>query len=123
MAQIEDSKIEKEPNVHLEGEIYQGVEQNPEFPGGLNALAKYLSDNIKYPDIASRANVSGKVFLTFVIGTDGSIQDISVLKGLGYGCDEEAVRVVKNMPKWTPSTQSGRKVRVKYNLPISFILE
>jgi len=107
----------------VEEQIFQVVEQNPEFPGGLGALGQYLSKNIKYPAAASRANISGKVFLTFVVNTDGSIQDISVLKGLGFGCDEEAQRVVKGMPKWKPGKQSGRNVRVKYNLPISFVLE
>jgi periplasmic protein TonB len=102
-------------------QVFQVVEQQPEFPGG--NVNSYLSKNIKYPAAASRANVSGKVFLTFVVNTDGSIQDVSVLKGLGFGCDEEAMRVVKSMPKWRPGKQSGRPVRVKYNLPVSFVLE
>lgn len=107
----------------VEEQIFQVVEQNPEFPGGMAALGQYLQKNLKYPAAASRANVSGRVFLTFVVNTDGSIQDIQVLKGLGFGCDEEAQRVVKGMPKWKPGKQSGRNVRVKYNLPISFVLE
>ena len=107
----------------VEEQIFQVVEQNPEFPGGMAALGQYLGKNLKYPAAASRANVSGRVFLTFVVNTDGSIQDIQVLKGLGFGCDEEAQRVVKGMPKWKPGKQSGRNVRVKYNLPISFVLE
>lgn len=107
----------------VEEQIFQIVEQQPEFPGGQSAMYGYLSKNIKYPAAASRANVSGKVFLTFVVNTDGSIQDVQVLKGLGFGCDEEAIRVVKSMPKWKPGKQSGRAVRVKYNLPVSFVLE
>jgi len=107
----------------VEEQIFQVVEQNPEFPGGMAACYAYLGKNIKYPAAASRANVSGKVFLTFVVNTDGSIQDVSVLKGLGFGCDEEAMRVVKTMPKWKPGKQSGRNVRVKFNLPVSFVLE
>jgi protein TonB len=107
----------------VEEQVFQVVEQNPEFPGGMAALGQYLGKNLKYPAAASRANVSGRVFLTFVVNTDGSIQDIQVLKGLGFGCDEEAQRVVKGMPKWKPGKQSGRNVRVKYNLPISFVLE
>ena len=107
----------------VEEQVFQVVEQNPEFPGGMAALGQYLGKNLKYPAAASRANVSGRVFLTFVVNTDGSIQDIQVLKGLGFGCDEEAQRVVKGMPKWNPGKQSGRNVRVKYNLPISFVLE
>ncbi len=109
--------------VEKEDQIFQVVEQQPEFPGGASALLGYLGKNIKYPAAASRANVSGRVFMTFVVNTDGSIQDAQVLKGLGFGCDEEALRVVKTMPKWKPGKQSGRPVRVKYNLPVSFVLE
>jgi protein TonB len=107
----------------VEEPIFTVVEQQPEFPGGISEMYKYLGKNIKYPSAASRANVSGKVFMTFVVNTDGSIQDVQVLKGLGFGCDEEATRVVKSMPKWKPGRQSGRPVRVKYNLPINFQLE
>ena len=103
--------------------VFTVVEQQPEFPGGTSEMYKYLSKNIKYPGAASRANVSGKVFMSFVVNVDGSIQDVTVLKGLGFGCDEEAMRVVKAMPKWKPGKQSGRAVRVKYNLPINFQLE
>ena len=89
----------------------------------MGALNQYLGKNIRYPAAAQRANVSGRVFVSFVVNTDGSIQDVTVLKGLGFGTDEEAVRVVKGMPKWRPGKQSGRPVRVKYNLPINFQLE
>lgn len=107
----------------VEEQVFTVVEQQPEFPGGIAEMYKFLSKNIKYPSAASRANVQGKVFLTFVVNTDGSIQDVQVLKGLGFGTDEEAIRVVKTMPKWKPGKQSGRPVRVKYNLPINFQLE
>jgi len=106
-----------------EEEIFTVVEQQPEFPGGMGKLGEYLGRNIKYPAAASRASISGKVFMSFVVNTDGSIQDVQVLKGLGFGTDEEAARVIKSMPKWRPGKQSGRPVRVKYNLPISFQLE
>ena len=99
------------------------VEQQPEFSGGMAALGQYLSKNLRYPAAAQRANVAGKVFVSFVVNTDGSIQDVQILKGLGFGTDEEAQRVVKGMPKWRPGKQSGRPVRVKYNLPINFTLE
>ncbi len=104
-------------------EIFTVVEQQPEFPGGMSKLGDYLGKNIRYPSAAQRANVAGRVFVSFVVNTDGSIQDVQVLKGLGFGTDEEATRVVKGMPKWRPGKQSGRPVRVKYNLPISFTLE
>ncbi len=122
----EDAPVKEEVKaveVEKEEQIFQVVEQQPEFPGGTGALLGYLGKNIKYPAPASRANVSGKVFMTFVVNTDGSIQNVEVLKGLGFGCDEEAMRVVRTMPKWKPGKQSGRAVRVKYNLPISFVLE
>ncbi|CCH56897.1 TonB family protein [Fibrisoma limi BUZ 3] len=106
-----------------EEEIFTVVEQQPEFTGGMAALGQYLSKNLRYPAAAQRANVSGRVFVSFVVNTDGSIQDVQVLKGLGFGTDEEALRVVKAMPKWRPGKQSGRPVRVKFNLPINFTLE
>ncbi len=113
----------KAVEVEKEDQVFQVVEQQPEFPGGAGALMSYLGKNIKYPAAASRANVSGRVFMTFIVNTDGSIQGAEVLKGLGFGCDEEALRVVRSMPKWKPGKQSGRPVRVKYNLPVSFVLE
>ncbi len=106
-----------------EEEIFTVVEQQPEFPGGMAALGQFLSKNIRYPAAAQRANVSGRVFVSFVVNTDGSIQDVQTLKGLGFGTDEEAVRVVKSMPKWRSGKQSGRPVRVKFSLPINFTLE
>src|SRR5690606_29104921 len=107
----------------VEEQIFTAVEQNPEFPGGPAEMYKYLSKNIRYPGAASRANIQGRVFLQFVVNTDGSITDVEVVKGVGFGCDEEAVRVVKSMPKWKPGRQSGRAVRVKYTLPVNFQLE
>lgn len=106
-----------------EEQVFTVVEQQPEFNGGMAALGQYLGKNLRYPAAAQRANVSGRVFVSFVVNTDGSIQDVAVLKGLGFGTDEEAIRVIKAMPKWRPGKQSGRPVRVKYNLPINFTLE
>ena len=99
------------------------VEQQPEYPGGLDALRTFLSANLKYPRVATAAGVSGRIYISFIVNTDGTLTDIQVLKGIGFGCDEEAVRVVQKMPRWHPGKQSGRAVRVKYNLPISFTLE
>ncbi len=107
----------------VEEKIFTAVEQNPEFPGGQSEMYAYLRKNIKYPGAASRANIQGRVFLQFVVNTDGSITDVEVVKGVGFGCDEEAMRVVKGMPKWKPGRQSGRAVRVKYTLPVAFQLE
>ncbi len=99
------------------------VEQQPEFPGGPEALARFLQKSLQYPSQAARSNISGRVFLSFVVGTDGTLTDVQVMRGIGFGCDEEAMRVVKLMPRWKPGKQSGRAVRVRYNLPIVFALE
>lgn len=104
-------------------EVFVTVEQDPQFPGGRAGLTDYLQKNLRYPAEASRANVQGKVFISFVINTDGSLVDPSVLKGLGFGTDEEALRVLRAMPRWKPGRQAGRAVRVRYVLPIAFALE
>ncbi len=103
--------------------IFQVVEQMPEFEGGQSALYKYLGKNIKYPAQARNGNIQGTVFVGFVVASDGKIKDVQVLKGIGYGCDEEAVRVVSTMPAWRPGKQSGRPVSVRYSLPIKFTLQ
>lgn len=105
------------------GPVFTVVEKNPEFPGGMVGLTKFIVDNLRYPEAAKRAHVSGKVFVSFVVNTDGSIQDIQVLKGFGFGADEEAVRMVKSMPRWKPALNGGEVVRVRYNLPIRFQVE
>jgi len=104
-------------------EVFTFVEQQPQFPGGTKAFAEFMQKNLRYPAEASRANVSGKVFVSFIVDADGSITNIEVLKGIGFGCDEEAVRVMNKMPRWQPGKQSGRPVKVKFNLPVTFSLE
>lgn len=99
------------------------VEVNPSFVGGLSEMYKFLSKTLKYPSAAQRNNVEGRVYLNFIVERDGSITDINVLKSVGFGCDEEAVRAVKLMPKWTPGKQNGRNVRVKYTIPVTFKLD
>ena len=99
------------------------LEIQPDFMGGQKAMMEYLYKNLKYPNPAIKSGVSGRVHLQFTIEPDGSLSNVSVLKGIGFGCDEEAMRVVKLMPNWKPGKQSGRAVRVKFNLPIVFSLE
>jgi periplasmic protein TonB len=106
-----------------EEEIFTAVEQQAEFPGGTSAMYKYLGENIKYPAAAQRANVSGRVFVKFVVEKDGSIGNIEVQKGIGFGCDEEAIRVIKSMPKWNPGRQNGKNVRVYFNMPVVYKLD
>jgi TonB family protein len=86
-------------------------------------MYQFLAKNILYPTAASKANVSGRVFLSFVITETGDVEDIQVLKGIGFGCDAEAIRVLKTFPKWIPGEQGGVPVNVKYNLPINFQIE
>ncbi|PTX22802.1 protein TonB [Pontibacter mucosus] len=96
------------------------VDQMPQFKGGLNDLMQYLGRKLRYPPAAQSNGIEGTVVVTFVVGTTGEIRDVEVLKGLGYGTDEEAIRVVKTMPKWEPGRQNGHAVPVRYTLPIRF---
>ena len=105
-------------------EIYNaaGVESYPEFPGGMAAWAKFIQRNLKYPYAAEESGAQGKVYLNFVVEKDGSITDVNVVKGIGYGCDEEAVRVIKKSPKWKAGLQNNQAVRVRYSMPIGYVL-
>ncbi len=94
-----------------------------EFPGGLEAMYAFIGKNLNYPSFARENSKEGKVVLSFVIAADGSIQMSEVEKGIGFGCDEEAVRVINEMPKWTPATQNGKPVAVRLMLPIVFRLQ
>ena len=98
------------------------VQQMPEFPGGQEAFGKYLSKNLRYPSQAQENNIQGRVTVSFIVETDGSLSNIHVLRGIGAGCDEEAVRVIKKAPAWRPGKQNGKAVRVMYNVPIVFNL-
>ena len=106
-----------------EAQIFMVVESMPEYPGGEAALYTFLADNIKYPQMAKESGIQGRVFVTFVVEKDGHVTDVRILRGIGGGCDEEAIRVVKSMPKWTPGKQRGKSVRVQYNLPVKFTLQ
>lgn len=102
--------------------VFVVVEENPEFEGGMPALYQYLSQNIHYPKEARENHIQGKVFVSFVIEKDGTVSNAKVLRKIGGGCDEEALRVVQAMPKWKPGRQQGKPVRVQFNLPINFQL-
>ncbi len=107
----------------VQAEIFTVVEEQPGYPGGEEARIGYLQQNIKYPEEAKELGIQGKVFVTFVVEVDGTISDVRVLRGIGGGCDEEAIRVVRSMPKWVPGKQRGVPVRVQFNLPIKFTLQ
>lgn len=99
-----------------------GLEAYPEFEGGMKGWAKFLQRNLRYPDMASEQGISGKVFVSFVVEKDGSVSEVTLVKGIGGGCDEEALRVIKKSPRWKPGQQNGKSVRVRYNMPLSFIV-
>ena len=105
------------------GDVYSVVEEMPEYPGGMNELAKYLSENIKYPEEAKEIGIGGRVFISFIVEKDGSVNDVAVMRSVDPLVDNEAVRVVKTMPKWKPGKQNGKIVRVSYILPINFQLK
>lgn len=117
-----DIVVPQKEEAHDPNEPFTVVEEMPEFPGGQEALFAYIAKELKYPEEAVENGVQGVVFVTFVVEADGSISNPKVLRGIGYGCDVEAHRVVKGMPNWTPGKQRGEAVRVKYNLPIRFKL-
>ncbi|MCB0481996.1 MAG: energy transducer TonB [Flavobacteriales bacterium] len=120
---IEIVHIEEEEEVIAEPEIFTIVEDMPSFPGGEAKLYEYLGKNLKYPPMAKDAGIQGIVYVTFVVKENGAIDGVRVLRGIGGGADEEAVRVVKNMPSWKPGKQRGKAVRVQYNMPIRFVLK
>lgn len=104
-------------------QVFDVVEQMPEYPGGMAAMVEYLSANVKYPADAEKKKVEGKVFVTFVVDTDGSITDVTLMKKVFPSLDAEAMRVISAMPKWVPGKQRGQVVRVRFTVPIMFRLK
>ena len=123
--------VEKQPAANMDvtaedvvqGEIYDMVEQAPQFPGGPQELMSYLAKNIKYPVEAQKAGQQGRVICQFVVTKEGKVADIKIVRGVSPELDEEAVRVVKAMPAWTPGKQDGQAVNVRYTLPVTFRLQ
>jgi protein TonB len=103
-------------------EIVTFAEQMPEFEGGVEEMNKYLGKNIQYPPVAKENGIEGKVIIQFVVGTDGKITQVEAVKKLGWGLEEEAIRVVKSMPAWRPGKQNGKPVTVRYTIPVLFRL-
>ena len=121
---LEFTRVEvKEEVEEAEEEVFLVVEEDPEFPGGLDALSKFIADNIKYPQLAKENNITGKVFVSFVVEKDGRVGQVKILRDIGGGCGNEAVRVVKMMPRWKPGKQRGKAVRTQFNLPVNFDLQ
>jgi protein TonB len=119
---IEDVVFSEEPEEEVAEEVFTIVEDQPEPIGGMQAFYQYVQKNLKYPAQARRMGIEGKVFVQFVVDKDGSITEVQSVKGIGAGCDEEAVRVLKGAPKWKPGKQRGRSVKVRMILPITFKL-
>ncbi|TKC06626.1 energy transducer TonB [Pedobacter polaris] len=99
-----------------------GLEKFPEFPGGMAAWSKFIQKNLRYPYMAQETGVQGKVYISFVVEKDGSVSNVSLMRGIGAGCDEEAIRVIKKSPKWIPGIQNKSSVRVRYNMPINYTI-
>lgn len=120
---ITDWITSKPEDTVIEDIVFSNPEVMPEFPGGVAALYRYLSKNLVYPYKAKENNIQGTVFLAFVVEKDGSISNLEILRGIGGGCDEEALRVVQSMPRWIPGKMGIHAVRVSFSIPIRFKLE
>ena len=121
-AKTEVQEFTQEEEV-VEEEVFTIVESMPEFPGGTTKMMEYLRDNVKYPPAAKANVITGKVFVNFTIGKNGEIRDIKIIRGVHDLLDNEAIRVVKDMPAWKAGKQRGKPVSVSFNLPINFILK
>lgn len=115
--------VEFEVEQEVVEEIFVVVEEEPLPKGGFKAFYTFISENIEYPSTASRLGITGSVYAQFIVEKDGSITDIQIVKGIGAGCDEEAIRVLKLAPNWNPGKQRGMPVRVRKILPIKFMLK
>lgn len=100
--------------------VYTSIDEMPEFPGGMPALMEFLGKNIEYPAEARKEDIQGRVVVKFVVCENGTLCNEEVIRGIGGGCDQEVIRVVKAMPNWKPGKQNGKAVKVYYTLPVSF---
>ncbi|NMM48665.1 energy transducer TonB [Marinigracilibium pacificum] len=120
---IEEVQFEAEPVEEEVEQVFTIVEESAGFPGGMDAWYTFLKDNLKYPSQARRMGIEGRVYVEFIVSKTGQLSDIRVVKGIGGGCDEEAVRVLKQSPRWQPGKQRGRPVIQKMTFPIMFKLQ
>ena len=105
-----------------EEQIFEFLEEMPEFPGGEKAMLKWLGDHVKYPAVAAENNIQGRVMVSFVVERDGSVSNVKVDRGVDPSLDKEAIRLVESMPKWKPGMQTGKPVRCRFRLPVTFKL-
>jgi len=107
----------------MENDVFAFADPMPEFPGGKKAMMQFLAENLQYPQTAIEEGIQGKVYVNFTVMKDGTIDNVKALRRIGSGCDEEAIRVVRKMPKWKPGMIDGQPVNVKFNIPIVFQLQ
>lgn len=120
---VDFSNMVFEEETRDEGEIFMIVEEMPEFPGGTEALQRYLAQSVRFPVIAQENGIQGRVYIQFVINQNGEVTNATILRGVDPSLDREALRVVEAMPKWKPGKQRNRPVRVSYTVPINFVLQ
>ena len=124
--EIEDTESDEDVEIEIEEEddeeFFMVVENMPEFPGGDLGLMKYIQKNVKYPAIAKEYNITGKVYVSFIVDKKGSVTNVKIVRGVDKNLDEEEMRVVKSLPKYKPGKQRGKSVRVMFTIPINFTL-
>jgi len=124
--EIEDTESDEDVEIEIEEEddeeFFMVVENMPEFPGGELGLMKYIQKNVKYPAIAKEYNITGKVYVSFIVDKKGSVTNVKIVRGVDKNLDAEAIRVVKSLPKYKPGKQRGKSVRVMFTIPINFVL-
>ena len=124
--EIEDTESDEDEEIEIEeeddDEFFMVVENMPEFPGGDLGLMKYIQKNVKYPAIAKEYNITGKVYVSFIVDKSGSVTNVKIVRGVDKNLDAEALRVVKSLPKYKPGKQRGKAVRVMFTIPINFTL-
>ena len=124
--EIEDTESDEDVEIEIEEEddeeFFMVVENMPEFPGGDLGLMKYIQKNVKYPAIAKEYNITGKVYVSFIVDKKGSVTNVKIVRGVDKNLDAEAMRVVKSLPKYKPGKQRGKSVRVMFTIPINFTL-
>lgn len=118
-----DTNVTKKVDIKVEEKPFLVVEEPPTYPGGPQALYKFIGENIRYPEKALEMEIEGKVYVQFVVGSDGRVKDAKIIRALDADCDKEALRVVMMLPRWTPGRQSGKEVSVYYTLPIQFKIQ
>jgi periplasmic protein TonB len=114
------NQVVEEKEVTDEDQVYTIVEQQPEYPGGMTAMTAFIKDNLSYPASAKEKNITGTVFVSFVVGKDGVISDVNTIKGISPECDKEAERLISAMPQWKPGKQNGKLMNVRFFFPVKF---